>query len=162
MNKQKAPKELMNELKPVQAEVKNLLTMFDFYLSQRKLGKRIEDLSEAVRDMRLIIGRLLIDHLLVLNLEEGEQFCKALATMLTDCCERISEEDSPEDEYCNYCVGEILTAFEYAMEIKKEFEEDMVLQKMLALDIPILRPFDYGLRNSLKVITPQKRRRIHK
>ncbi|MFH1829422.1 MAG: hypothetical protein ABH871_01425 [Pseudomonadota bacterium] len=162
MNKQRTSKEMVNELKPVQAEVKNLLSMFDFFLSQRKLGKPIQNLSEAVRDIRLIIGRLLIDHLLILDLKEGEQFCKALATMLTDCCEKVPEENCVEGEYCNYCVSEILTAFEYAMEIKKEFKDDLVLQKMLALDIPILRPFDYGMRNTFKVIESQKKRRVHK
>lgn len=153
---------MADELKPVQAEVKNLLSMFDFFLSQRKLGKPIESQSEAVKDMRLIIGRLLVDHLLTLTFEEGERFCKALAAMLTDCCENVPQDDTFDNKYCNYCVGEILTAFEFAMEIKKEFDDDAVLQKMLALDIPILRPFDYGMRGTFKVIESQKRRRIHK
>ncbi len=149
-------------LKPVQSEVKNLLTMFDFFLTQRQLGKPIESLNEAVRDMRLIIGRILIDHFLGLTLEEGDKFCKALATMLADRCEELPEEKEIEGEYCQYCMGEVLTVFEYAMEIKKEFADDPILQKMLALDIPILRPFDYGLRGTFKVVEAHKRRMIHK
>ncbi len=149
-------------LKPVQAEVKNLLTMFDFFLTQRELGKPIETLNEAVRDMRLIIGRLLIDHFLGLSLEDGDGFCRALATMLADRCEQLPEDRESDLEYCSYCLGEILTVFEYAMEIKKEFSDDPILQKMLALDIPILRPFDYGLRGTFKVVEAQKKRMIHK
>ena len=53
----------------------------------------------------------------------------------------VPEEGETEAEYCHYCVSEILTAFEYAMEIKKEFSGDPILQKMLALDIPILQHF---------------------
>lgn len=147
-------------LKPVQSEVKNLLTMFDFFLTQRQLGKPIEALGEAVRDMRLIIGRLLTDHFLELTLEEGDKFCKALATMLTDRCEQLPEEKQVKEEYCRYCVGEILTVFEFAMEIKKEFSDDPILQKILALDIPILRPFDYGLRGTFKVIEAQKKKKM--
>ncbi len=150
-------------LKPVQSEVKNLLTMFDFFLTQRQLGKPIETLNEAVRDMRLIVGRLLVDHFLSLNLEDGDNFCKALATMLVDRCDQLPEEKDTEEDYCNYCVGEILTVFEYALEIKKEFPDDPILQKMLALDIPILRPFDYGLRGTFKVIEAHKKmKKFHK
>jgi hypothetical protein len=148
-------------LRPVQSEVKNLLTMFDFFLSQRQLGKPIEALGEAVRDMRLIIGRLLIDHFLGLGLEDSDNFCKALATMLVDRCEQVEEDGDAEAEYCNYCVSEVLTVFEYATEIKKEFSGDPILQKMLALDIPILRPFDYGLRGTFKVIEAQKKKKFH-
>jgi hypothetical protein len=147
---------------PVKNEVKNLLTMFDFYITQRQLGKPIETLNEAVRDMRLIIGRLLIDHFLTLTPEDGDNFCRALATMLADRCEQLPEEKEVEAEYCSYCVGEILTVFEYAIEIKKEFDDDPILQKMLSLDIPILRPFDYGLRGTLKVVETHKKRMVHK
>jgi len=155
-------KKIHAALIPVKNEVKNLLTMFDFFLTQRQLGKPIEVLNEAVRDMRLIIGRLLIDHFLGLTLDDGDNFCKALATMLADRCEQLPDENEVEQEYCHYCVGEILTVFEYAMEIKKEFDDDPILQKMLALDIPILRPFDYGLRGTLKVVEAHKKRMIHK
>lgn len=149
-------------LRPVKSEVKNLLTMFDFFLSQRQLGKSIEALGESVRDMRLIIGRLLIDHYLGLNLADSDNFCKALATMLVDRCEQVPDDDDAEVEYCSYCVSEILTVFEYATEIKKEFSSDPILQKMLALDIPILRPFDYGLRGTFKVIEAHKKRKFHR
>ena len=111
--------------------------------------------------MRLIIGRLLIDHFLGLPLDDGDKFCKAIATMLIDRCELIPD-DKMENDYCSYCVGEVLTVFEYAMEIKKELSDDPILQKMLALDIPILRPFDYGLRGTFKVIESHKKRMVHK
>lgn len=148
-------------LAPVQAEIKNLLSMFDFFMSQRELGKSIEELNECVRDMRLIIGRLLMDHFIGLQRQAGERFCKAVAEMLTDHCADAAQKSPDNEKYCNYCVGEILTCFEYAMEIKREFADDPIFQKMLALDIPILRPFDYGLRGSFKIIGPQKNKKMH-
>jgi len=164
----KGSKTIKAPLKPVQAEVKNLLTMFDFFMTQRQLGKPIDVLAESVRDMRLILGRLLMDHFLGLDDEEGERFTVALAEMLADCCEGVPDEKEKEDEdegeedYCNYCIEELITPFEYAREIKREFSDDPVFQKMLALDIPILRPFDYGLRGNLKLLEARKRRKIHR
>ena len=143
-------------------EIKNLITMFDFFMSQRQLGKPIETLSESVRDMRLILGRLLVDHFLGLTDDEGERFTTSLAEMLADCCEGIPDRDDDDEEYCNYCIEEMITPFEYAREIKREFSDDPVLQKMLSLDIPILRPFDYGLRGTLKVVEAHKKRKVHK
>jgi len=149
-------------LRPVKAEVKNLLTMFDFYMAQRQLGKSIDTLAESVRDMRIILGRLVIDHFMGLAEGEGEPFTKALAEMLADSCAQIEAKDEGDDDYCSYCIEEMLTPFEYALEIKREFSDDPVMQKMLALDIPILRPFDYGLRGNLKVIEAQKKKHVHR
>ena len=149
-------------LRPVKAEVKNLITMFDFFMSQRQLGKPIETLSESVRDMRLILGRLLMDHFLGLTDDEGERFTNSLAEMLADCCQRIPDKDDGDEEYGSYCIEEMITPFEYAREIKREFSDDPVLQKMLSLDIPILRPFDYGLRGSFKVLEVKKKIKTHR
>ena len=148
-------------LRPVKEEVKNLITMFDFYMAQRELGKQIEILAESVRDMRIILGRLMMDHFMGLDEEESERFAKALAEMLADSCAQIEAKDETDEEYCRYCIEEMLTPFEYAREIKREFADDAVMQKMLVLDIPILRPFDYGMRGSLKVIEAQKKKRVH-
>lgn len=146
-------------LKLVENEIKNLLEMFEFFLAERHLGKPIDALGESVKDMRLIIGRLLIDHFLKLTPTRGEKFCKTLAEMLTDRTQTLPLERSEDREYYSYCISEILTAFEYAEEIKTAYPGDPVLQKILALDIPILRPFDYGLRGKLKLI-PTKKKRI--
>jgi hypothetical protein len=162
MNDRTRPQGAGAPLGPVQAEVKNLITMFDYFLAQRELEKPVESLGEIVRDMRIIIGRLLMDHFMSLSDADGEKFTGALAEMLADCCESQKARGDPDDEYSAYCVGEILTTFEYAREIKKEFADDMVLQKMLALDIPILRPFDYGLRGRFKVLESKKKRILHK
>lgn len=146
---------------PVETEVKNLLEMFEFYLTEREFEKSIETLGEAVRDMRLIIGRILIDHFLGLKHSDGTKFLHALALMLVDRAEKVPTRDNSDSEYCDYVIGEILTAFEYAEEIKKSFHGDPIRQKILSLDIPILRPFDYGMKNKLKIVKTKKKRRTY-
>ena len=148
-------------LRPARKEVLNLLDMFEFFLTERQLGRPIEVLGESVHDMRLIIGRLLADYFLGLAAEEEERFCSALALMLADRCQAVPMEGDDEDQkYCDYCIAEILTCFEQAQEIKAAYPDDPVFQKILALDIPILRPFDYGLRGRLKLVKTGKMRRV--
>jgi hypothetical protein len=153
--------EMDSTLLAVEDEVRNLLDMFEFFLTERRLGKPIDDLSDTVKDMRLIIGRLLIDHFMNLVDEDEANFCSALASMLADRSLTIPIENEGDNDYYDYCIGEILTAFEFAQEIKEAYPNDHVLQKILALDVPILRPFDYGLRNKLKVVPRDKKRKMH-
>jgi hypothetical protein len=147
-------------LKPARKDVENLLEMFEFFLTERQLDKSIEALGESVRDMRLIIGRLLVDHFLSLSTKAESKFCSSLASMLADRAEALPG-DGEDQEYVDYCIAEILTAFEYAEEIKLAYSDDPVLQKMLAMDIPVLRPFDYGIRGRMKLVSVDKRRKIH-
>lgn len=148
-------------LMPVEGEVKNLLDMFEFFLTERQFNKSIESMGETVRDMRHIIGRLLVDHFMGLGPEEESKFCSALASMLADRTTCLPNDEEGDKQYCDYCIGEILTSFEYAQELKENFPDDPVMQKILALDIPILRPLDYGLRGRFKLITSKKRRKMH-
>lgn len=145
-------------LRPVETEVRNLLEMFEFFLTERQLGKPIEALGESVKDMRLIIGRILVDHFLKLAPSAEEKFCQALASMLADRAAELPVEKAEDRDYSDYCIGEILTTFEYAQEIKGAYPDDPVFQKILALDIPILRPFDYGLRGKLKLVHARKKK----
>lgn len=147
-------------LKPVESEVRNLLEMFEFFLTERQLGKSIDKLNESVRDMRILIGRIVIDHFLNLTMAEESKFCEMLASMLADRAETLPMDGDRDKEYFAYCIGEIITSFEYAKEIKEHLSDDHLLQKMMALDIPILRPFDYGLKGKLKVIPTQKKKSI--
>ena len=153
-------KRIQPSLRPAKKDVQNLLDMFEFFLTERQLGKPIEELGESVRDMRLIIGRLLADHFLGLEDEEETRFCSALALMLADRCQAVPMEGDEDRKYVDYCIAEILTCFEQAQEIKAAYPDDPVFQKILALDVPILRPFDYGLRDKLRLIKSGKKRRV--
>jgi len=154
-------KKIKGALLPVESEVKHLLDMFEFFLTERHLEKSIDVLGESVKDMRILIGRILVDHFLDLDTEGEQNFCQALADMLADRSSSLPVDGGVEQTYQDYCIGEILTSFEYAQEIKESYPDDTVLQKILALDIPILRPFDYGLQGKLKVVPKQRKKMYH-
>lgn len=141
-------------------EIKNLLEMFEFYLVERQLDKPIEELASAVRDLRIIIQRLLIHHFLKFEAKEEAKFCTSLASMLAERCEKVPKMNDSDVKYFDYCIGEILVCFEWAQEIKSEFPNDFVAQEALALDIPLLRPFDYGIRSKIHVVASKGRRKM--
>lgn len=140
-------------------EVKNLLEMFEFYLTERQLQKPISVLGEAVRDIRIIVQRLLTDHFLKLSAEDESRFCSALATMLAERTTKLPSVSEEDRNYFDYLISEILTCFEWAQEIKSEFPDDPTTQKILLVDIPLLRPFDYGIRSKIHVVAPKRPKR---
>lgn len=154
--KEKLPK----ILEPVDEQVYNLLEMFEFYLDERHLRKPIEILADSVRDLRIIVQQMLMEHFIDLSKADGERFIKALAAILAKRSRRVPQESKEDRRYINYSIGEIITAFEWAEEIKKEFPDDPSTQKILAMDIPVLRPFDYGLRTKIRLVgAPRKKKR---
>lgn len=154
-------KQINSELLPVEDEIKNLLDMFEFFLTERHLVKPIETLGESVKDMRLIISRILIDHFMGLSTENEIEFCSALAEALASRAATLPFNEEEDRKYFDYCIGEILTGFEYAQEVKSIFPDDHVMQKILALDIPILRPFDYALRGKFKIVESKKKKSFY-
>ncbi len=158
MRKPKREK-LPKVLQDVGDGVHNLLEMFEFYLMERRLSKPIEVLSDSVRDLRIIIQQILLEHFLSLSPYQGERFIGTLATALAKRSTRVPAGGRGERKYANYVIGEILVSFEWAAEIKKEFPDDELRQRILALDIPVLRPFDYGLRSMIRLVKPPKKKR---
>lgn len=145
----------------VNGEIKNLLEMFEFYLTQRQLQKPIAVLGEAIHDIRIIIQRLLTEYFLKLSAEEESKFCSTIASMLAERCTRLPQVSDDDKKYFDYLIGEILTCFEWAQEIKAEFPDDLDTQKILLVDIPLLRPFDYGVRSKIRVVGHKRVWRIH-
>lgn len=151
---------LLKVLGPVEEEVYNLLDMFEFFLVERQLRKPIEVLADSVRDLRIIIQQILMEHFQFIPFKDAEPFMKALAQALAKRSAHIPTDGSGDRKYVDYCIGEIITAFEWAAEIKREFPDDEISQKILSLDIPVLRPFDYGLRSKIRLVrAPKKKRR---
>lgn len=140
-------------------EVKNLLEMFEFYLTERQLGKPVDALAAAVRDLRIIIQRLLLDYFINLTPDEESRFCTALASLLAARSTRLPNVTDEDKKYIDYCISEILTCFQWAQEIKSEFPDDYPIQKTMLLDIPLLRPFDYGIRSKIMVVRPKRPKR---
>jgi hypothetical protein len=156
--KTKKKEKLLKALHPVEEEVFNLLEMFEFFLDERQLGKPIEMLADSVRDLRIIIQQLLFEYFLGLSKSKEEAFIVGLAKALAKRSERIPVENKEDKRYVKYCISEVLTSFEWAVEIKKEFPEDQSTQRILAMDIPVLRPFDYGLRSKIRLVAAPKKK----
>ncbi len=150
--KERVKNKLPKILEPVHEEVFNLLDMFEFYLDERAFNKPIEILADSVRDLRIIVQQLLLEHFLRLGGAEAERFIKALAVVLAKRSAKVPVENREDKKYMQYCIGEVLTAFEWAQEIKKEYPDDPSTQRILALDIPVLRPFDYGLKSKIRLV----------
>ena len=146
----------------VNGDVKNLMEMFEFYLMERQLDKPIETLAAAIRDTRIIVQRVLLYHFIHLPAEEESRFCIALARMLAKRCTKLPDVTAEDRLYFDYCISEILSCFEWAQEIKAEYPDDKVTQETFILDIPLMRPFDYGLRNKMREIRPKKKQKLKK
>lgn len=146
----------------INGEVKNLLEMFEFFLTERQLGKPIGVLGDAIHDLRIIVQRLLTDHFLKLPAEDEGRFCSTLATLLAERCARLPSVTEADRKYFDYLIGEILTCFEWAQEIKAECPDDPATQRILAIDIPLLRPFDYGVRSKIKMVRPPRKKKSRK
>lgn len=129
------------------------------YFGVRLQREVISVLNETIRNLRILLQGVLIDHYLVLPLPKAKEFRFALGDQLSNVCEELRQNrnsSKEDDHHHRYCIKEILACFEWAEQIRVEIPDDLVTQKVLALDIPILRPFDYGLEKG----KPVKRRTI--
>ena len=145
----------LEEIKP---EIKNSLELFEFFLTERSLKKPIDDLAQIVRDMRIVMQRLL-NFFLMLSPEHEVELTTLLANQLVDVCDRVPRDGKQDEEYQRYCIEQILVPFEWATEIKLAYADSPEMQRMLAADIPILRPFDYGLQGKMAILQPKAKQR---
>lgn len=118
------------------------------YLQARLAKEAITTLNEIIRNLRIVLQQVLIDYFLTLPLPKAREFRFALGDQLHNVCNELKRGGGysvADQEHHQYCVREILACFEWAEQIKEEIPDDPVTQRILAVDIPILRPFDYGL-----------------
>ncbi|MFH1654230.1 MAG: hypothetical protein ABIE74_09265 [Pseudomonadota bacterium] len=143
-------------LMEIEKDIYNLLDLFEFYISERAFDRPIETLQEAVGDLRIVIGRILTSHYIHLDEEEESEFCKDLAEALVKASESVPHDNKKEEKHRQYLIRNILVSFEWAQEIKKELADDPIMQEVLVLDIPVLRPFNYDLTDKLSVVEKNK------
>lgn len=130
---------------PIQQDIAQIVGLVKRYFQDKLNKEPISSLSLVVHDLRIVIQRVITDYYLQLSLEEEKRFRGALADQLMSAVGEVyAGNDSKDREHRQYCVKEILACFEWAEQIKEEIPDDPVTQKILAIDIPILRPFDYG------------------
>lgn len=133
---------------PIHHEMGRMVDEVRCYLKARLERQAISALNESIRNLRIVVQQLLTDHFLALPLPKAKEFRFALADQLSSVCSELRNHDGcqPEDEeHHRYCIREVLVCFEWAEQIKEEVPDDPITQKILAVDIPILRPFDYGV-----------------
>jgi len=139
----------MTQTDPLKEEMGKLLKTVKQFFMARRNGDSLEKLNSHVHGMRLAIHQILMDHFMPLSWEEGLEFQAALVDALTNMVLSLDPSGRQQiEEYHHYCIGEILVCFRWAQQIKEEIPDDPMIQKMLAIDIPILRPFDYGSRKT--------------
>ena len=137
---------------PVLGEYKKLLSEFELFLTQRRLGHAVAELHQTIQNIRILLGKMISRHFVSLPPEEELAFTEVLTEDLTSICEEMPKSDENDLKYFDYCIAEILLCFEWAQQIKAE-AQDLVTQKIMLQDIPLLRPFDYGLRAQFRLIT---------
>lgn len=131
---------------PIHKEMSQVVSLVRQYFMGRVRKDSIETLGQVIRDLRVVLQQVVSSYFLHLPLPQGREFRAALADQLMGICSEVYATGSREDEsHHRYCIKEIMVCFEWAEQIKEEIPDDPVTQKILAVDIPILRPFDYGL-----------------
>ncbi len=129
-------------------EMQKIIETVCRYFEARLRRETLSLLNETVRNLRIVLQEVLTDHYLTLPLPKAREFRFALSDQLSNICEELRSKHRCSDHDHNhhrYCTREILACFEWAEQIKSEIPDDPITQRVLALDIPILRPFDYGL-----------------
>jgi len=144
---------------PIQKEMSQVVGLVRQYLVSRLQRESMEVLNQIVRNLRILLQEVVTNYFLHLPLPQARQFRAALGDQLMGVCNELHSRCGREDEeHHRYCVREIMACFEWAEQIKEEIPDDPVTQKILAIDIPILRPFDYGLKKGKVVQKPSKTR----
>lgn len=119
-----------------------LLLLFTQHTRHEPIPQR----NQTVRQLRMITTQLLQDaagHGISAMQELREAMGKELHDM-----SRIGRArcGSPaEEEHLAYCLREIQLAFEMAEQIIAEYPTEPEIAKILIHDLPIFRPFDYGM-----------------
>lgn len=139
---------------PIQQDIAQIVGLVRRYFQDRMNHEPIPSLNLMIHDLRIVLQRVVSDYYLHLPLDEERRFRGALSDQLVSGINQLYVgKDSQDKEHRQYCVREILSCFEWASQIKNEVPDDPVTQKILVVDIPILRPFDYGFNST----TPLRR-----
>lgn len=141
-----------NNATPVPQDTTRFLETFELFITQRKLNKPVIELQRTLHEMRMLLLSIIAKHFLTIPAEEEPLFCRQFADQLATVCKEFPQDDADRDYY-DYCISEILLCFEWIQQIKQECAGDLITQKVLMQDLPILRPFDYGLRSQMHIVT---------
>ncbi len=136
---------------PLPQEMSRFLETFELFITQRKLNKPVVELHQTLHELRMQLIGIITKNFLTIPSEDEARFCRFLADELTKVCKEFPQDEQDRDYY-DYCIAEILLCFEWVQQIKQECAGDLITQKVMLQDLPILRPFDYGLRGQMRLV----------
>jgi hypothetical protein len=136
---------------PISQEVTRFLETFELFITQRKLNKPVTELHQTLHELRMQLIGIITKNFLTIPADDEAQFCRFFADELAKVCKEFPQTEADNDYY-DYCIAEILLCFEWVQQIKQECTGDLITQKVLLQDLPILRPFDYGLRGQMRLV----------
>lgn len=137
---------------PLPQEIMRFLETFELFITQRKLNKPVTELHLTLHEMRMQLISIITKNFLTIPSEDEANFCRFLADHLAKVCKEFPQDEQDRDYY-DYCIAEILLCFEWVQQIKQECSGDLITQKVMLQDLPILRPFDYGLRGQMRLVS---------
>lgn len=141
---------------PIQAEMLKVVAKVRDYWQSRLDGEDISVWNETIRELRVLLQVILTDSFLSLPLPKAREFRFALGDHLISACNELSQHCAKsESNHHHYCMQEILACFEWAEQIKVEIPDDLLTQRVLVVDIPILRPFHYGFGKARPIKRPR-------
>ena len=152
----------MSQSNPAHHEMLKVTVLVGRYFDHRLQKQPLQVLNVLVHDLRILLHQMILDHFLPLPLEQAREFRSALVDRLMGVYGQYQPKyNRVEDkEHCHYLIKQIILSFELAEQIMEEIPHDPITQRILAVDIPILRPFDYGIGVASKVVQdfPKKTR----
>ncbi|PIR21304.1 MAG: hypothetical protein COV45_00735 [Deltaproteobacteria bacterium CG11_big_fil_rev_8_21_14_0_20_47_16] len=132
-------------------EMTRFLESFELFITQRKLKKPVTELHQTLHELRMQLINIISRNFLTIPSTDEGNFCRMFADGLATVCQEFPQTEEDQDYY-DYCIAEILLCFEWVQQIKQECAGDLITQKVMLQDLPILRPFDYGLRGQMKLL----------
>lgn len=136
---------------PIPQEITRFMETFELFVTQRKLNKPVIELHQTLHELRMQLINIISKNFLTIPAEDEPKFCRNLADELAKICKEFPQDEQDRDYY-DYCIAEILLCFEWVQQIKQECAGDLITQKVMLQDLPILRPFDYGLRGQMRLV----------
>ena len=135
-------------------ELEHLGDLLSYYLVQRDLAKPVPFLQQIIKDLRRVIIRMISSYFTPLPRHQESWFIYEIVDALSYTRNEIVEEGIDED-YCDYCINQIIASFERAVEIKYSSRKE-IDQKELLFNSPILQGFDLKLRPFIKLLPDEQ------
>lgn len=121
-----------------------------YFITQREMARPVEKLKQNVKDIRTMILNIILRHYVPLKKDDEALFLREIRNFLADLRAELLGEGF-DNEYCNYCLKKILSAFKTAQRVKQKMKF-FLHKRELFRDISILEPFDLNLRPFIRLV----------